>query len=57
VTVARAHVETVVIDGEEHAVKLGVFPALPGSIFPERADRVPAGFWQRTGRQLLPASR
>jgi hypothetical protein len=57
VTVARAHVETVVIDGEEHAVKLGVFPALPGSIFPERADRAPAGFWQRTGRQLLPASR
>ncbi|WP_435607394.1 hypothetical protein [Streptomyces ardesiacus] len=31
--------------------------ALPGSLFPERADRAPAGFWQRTGHQLLPASR
>ncbi len=29
--------------------------ALPGSIFPERAERAPAGFWQRTGHQLLPA--
>lgn len=31
--------------------------ALPDSIFPERADRAPAGFWQRTGHQLLPANR
>jgi hypothetical protein len=31
--------------------------ALPDSVFPERADRAPAGFWQRTGHQLLPASR
>ncbi|WJV51716.1 hypothetical protein [Streptomyces flavofungini] len=29
--------------------------ALPGAIFPERADRAPAGYWQRTGNRLLPA--
>ncbi|MEU6381888.1 hypothetical protein [Streptomyces sp. NPDC046909] len=31
--------------------------SLPGAVRPERADRAPAGFWQRTGHQLLPASR
>ncbi|MFI1177816.1 hypothetical protein [Streptomyces melanogenes] len=31
--------------------------ALPGAVFPERADHAPAGFWQRTGHQLLPAGR
>jgi hypothetical protein len=31
--------------------------ALPGASFPERADRAPAGFWQRTGNELLPTSR
>ncbi|MDQ0847776.1 hypothetical protein [Streptomyces sp. V1I6] len=25
-----------------------------GSVYPTRADRAPAGYWQRTGNQLLP---
>lgn len=34
----------------------GGFKVTASGVYPTRADRAPAGYWQRTGNQLLPAA-